>query len=89
MRVIQNIVIGATVIFIGFVMYPLYIDNMYTPLYDMLSAAFPSLPTEADFFMRFMPYVILFSIVGCGIMWIMGKRHLPGGGDTGAKTEGK
>jgi hypothetical protein len=88
MRIVQGIVIGSLTMLVGFLMYPPYINYIYTPCYDLMKSMFPTLPPEQEIFWKLFPFVILFAIIGGGIMWIIGKKNLSSGGG-GAGTESK
>jgi hypothetical protein len=89
MRIIKNVVIGGLVMFVGFMLYPPYINYIYTPVYNMVVATFPDPPAEQMLFWKVFPFVILVGVIGYGIMWFIGRKNLPEGGETGANTEGK
>jgi hypothetical protein len=91
MKILRNIVIGGCVMFVGFLFYNPFITYIYTPLYDMLKTMYPDLPAEQELFWKAFPFVLLFAIIGLGIMWIIGKKELPpsGGGTEGGGYEGQ
>ena len=78
MKRIGNVFAGLGLIVIGFIIYPYYVEDVITPISDLITSMFPSLNVLESTMLTALPLIVLLLILFFGIVHIIGKASPEG-----------
>jgi len=79
-RLVFNFIVGLLIGGIGLAMYPAWVNDVITPMYQMMQQLVPSMSADMSFEWKAIPYVILLLILYAVYLAFQGRLSL-GGGD--------